>query len=88
MHRIYDYIGIVGAIFILFGFWRVVIGRWTGKSFLYELDNLLGSILVLIYQVHYKVYISVVVNIVWAIVAFHGVISYRERRRKRGRKNT
>lgn len=79
----YNALGIAGAVLILFGFYRISIGQWTGRSFWYELDNLLGSILVLVYQVHYKVYISVIVNVIWAIVAFRGVISYRERRPKK-----
>jgi hypothetical protein len=78
----YNLIGILGAALILFGFWRISIGRWTGKSFWYELDNMLGAVFILIYQVHYRVYISVIINIIWAIVAFRGVVSYRERRRK------
>jgi lipid-A-disaccharide synthase-like uncharacterized protein len=79
----YNVLGVAGALLVLFGFYRISIGQWTGRSFWYELDNLLGSILVLIYQIHYKVYISVIVNIIWAIVAFRGVISYHERRPKR-----
>lgn len=78
----YNALGIAGAILILFGFYRISIGKWTGRSFWYELDNLLGSILVLIYLVHYKVYISIVVNVIWAVVAFRGVLSYRQRRPK------
>jgi uncharacterized membrane protein len=79
----YTTLGIIGAILILFGFYRISIGRWTGRSFWYELDNLLGSVLILIYQIHYRVYISVIVNIIWAIVAFRGVMSYRQRHKVR-----
>jgi hypothetical protein len=78
-------IGILGALLILFGFYRISIGKWTGKSLWYELDNLFGAIFILIYQLHYRVYISVVLNVIWAIVAFRGVVSYRERRKKRRR---
>ena len=67
---------------VLLGFYRTSIGQWTGKSLWYELDNLFGSVLILIYQLHYRVYISVILNVIWAIVAFRGVVSYRERRRK------
>jgi len=78
----YTFIGIIGALLILLGFYRISIGKWTGKSLWYELDNLFGAIFILIYQLHYRVYISVVLNIIWAIVAFRGVVSYRERRGK------
>ena len=79
----YNFIGVVGALLILLGFYRISIGKWTGRSLWYELDNLFGAILILIYQLHFRVYISVVLNVIWAIVAFRGVVSYRERRRKR-----
>lgn len=68
---------------VLFGFYRTSIGKWTGKSALYELDNLVGAILITIYQFHYHVYITVVLNIIWAIVALHGLTSYAERRLKK-----
>lgn len=78
----YTALGILGALLILFGFYRISIGKWTGRSFWYEFDNFAGAVLVTIYQIHYRVYISVIVNIIWAVVAFRGVISYRERRRQ------
>ncbi len=82
----YAAIGTIGAILILFGFYRTSIGKWTGKSLWYELDNLIGAILVAVYQVHYRAYISVGVNIVWAIVAVRGITSYRERQREKTKK--
>ena len=79
----YTALGLVGAAIVLFGFYRTTIGKWTGKSFWYELDNLIGAILVAIYQIHYRAYISVAVNVIWAIVALSGISSYRERRARR-----
>jgi len=79
----YTLIGIIGGLFILLGFYRISIGKWTGKSFWYEFDNLFGAIFILIYQLHFHVYVSVVLNVIWAIVAFRGVVSYRERRKSR-----
>jgi hypothetical protein len=75
-------LGLLGAILILFGFYRTTIGQWNGRSFWYELDNFFGAILLTIYQWHYKVYISVVINIIWAIVAFRGIEPYAVRRLK------
>lgn len=70
-----DSIGLVGAVLVLFGFYRTSVGKWTGKSILYELDNLIGSVLMLIYQYHYHTYITMVINIIWAIVAIRGLDS-------------
>jgi hypothetical protein len=78
----YNLLGIIGGLFILFGFYRISIGKWTGKSLWYELDNLIGAVFILIYQLHYHVYVSVILNIIWAIVAFRGMVSYKERRKK------
>jgi hypothetical protein len=41
---LYKIIGLVGAVLILFGFYRTSIGRWNGKSLWYELDNFVGAL--------------------------------------------
>lgn len=76
----YDAIGVIGSALILFGFYRTSIGRWTSRSLLYELDNLAGAVLVIIYQLHYHVYYTVILNAVWMIVAIRGLTSMAERR--------
>lgn len=75
----YNAVGLVGAFLILLGFYRTSIGQWKNKSFVYELDNLVGALLLVIYQVHYHAFISVVVNIIWAIIAFRGLTSFAQR---------
>ena len=76
---IFNIIGTIGASLILLGFYRTSIGKWKNKSFWYELDNTVGAILLIIYQAHLHAYISVVVNVIWAIVAFRGLLSFSER---------
>ncbi len=78
---VYNIIGILGAFLILLGFYRTSIGQWGTHSFLYELDNLVGATLLVAYQLHHHAYITVVVNVIWAIIAFKGLASYAERRR-------
>ena len=82
IETLYNVVGILGAILILLGFYRTSIGRWNTHSFLYELDNLVGATLLVAYQLHHRAYITVVVNIIWAVIAFKGLASYAERRRK------
>lgn len=77
--NIYDAFGLLGAVLILLGFYRISIGRWTRKSFLYELDNLFGALFLVIYQIHNHTYITVVLNVVWVAVAIHGLIPFAER---------
>ena len=76
---LFNGVGVVGAFLILLGFYRTSIGRWKNKSFIYELDNLVGALFLIIYQLHYHAYISVVVNIIWAIIAFRGITSFAQR---------
>ena len=82
----YTALGILGGLLVLFGFFRITSGKWSGKSLIYELDNLLGAILIGIYQFHNRVYITVVLNVIWAIVALRGIASYSQRRRVKSRK--
>lgn len=77
----YNVIGTLGALLVLFGFYRTSIGKWENKSFWYELDNTIGAILLIIYQFRLHAYISVIVNAIWAIVAFRGLTSFAERYR-------
>lgn len=76
---IYNILGAVGAALLLFGFYRTSIGKWTNKSFWYELDNTVGALFLISYQLHLKAYISVVLSTIWAIVAFRGLTSFAER---------
>jgi lipid-A-disaccharide synthase-like uncharacterized protein len=80
--NIYDYIGILGASLILFSFYRTSIGKWTGKSLWFELDNLLGSLGMMVYALNKEAYVSIILNTVWAIVALRGLTSLADRRRK------
>jgi hypothetical protein len=75
----YNGVGVIGAFLILLGFYRTSIGRWKNKSFIYELDNLVGASFLIIYQLHYHAFISVVVNVIWAIIAFRGITSFAQR---------
>lgn len=76
---IYTILGTTGAVLVLYGFYRTSIGKWKSKSFWYEIDNALGAMLLIVYQAHLHAYASVVLNAVWAIVAFKGLNSLAER---------
>lgn len=79
----YQIIGGVGAFLVLLGFYRTSIGRWTSRSFWYELDNLVGALLLVIYGVQLHAFMAVVINVVWAIVAFRGLSSFSQRRKRK-----
>jgi hypothetical protein len=83
-----DILGIIGGILFLFAFYRTSIGKWTGKSFWYEMDNLLGAVFMSVYAFSKTAYISIILNIVWGLVAFKGIQPYAERRLGREMKKT
>jgi len=76
-----DWIGIAGGVVLLFSFWRTSIGKWTGTSLWYELDNLIAAGLLAFYAFNKGALVSVVLNVVWAAVAHRGVTSFAERRK-------
>lgn len=81
-----DLLGYVGGAVLLFAFWRTSIGKWTGTSLWYELDNLIAGVLLSIYTFSKGATVNVILNIVWGVVAFRGVTSYAERRMRRKRR--
>ena len=72
-------VALIGALLLLFGFYRVNSGKWTNKSFWYELDNVVGATLIIIYQIYYHAFVTVVVNFIWAVVALFGIITFVRR---------
>lgn len=80
-----DWLGLIGGVVLLFAFWRTSIGKWTGKSLWYELDNLIAAVLLSIYAYSKGALISVFLNLVWGVVAIRGVTSYAERHNRRRR---
>ncbi len=78
-----DVIGGAGASLILLGFYRTSIGKWTNKSFWYELDNMTGALLLIIYNLNRRAYVSLVLDVVWVLVALRGITSIAERRRQK-----
>jgi hypothetical protein len=78
----FEVIGAIGACLLLFSFYRTSVGKWTGKSIWFEVDNLLAAACMVTYAIHKKAYISIVLNIIWASVAIRGLTSIAERRRK------
>lgn len=83
-----DVVGIIGGCLFLFAFYRTSIGKWTGRSFWYEMDNLLGAVFMSVYAFSKTAYISIALNIIWGVVAFKGIQPYAERRLGREMRKT
>lgn len=75
----FNILGGIGASLVLLGFYRTSIGRWTNKSLWYELDNIIGASCLIVYALHYQTYVSIVINTVWLLVAFRGLMPFAER---------
>lgn len=75
--------GILGGIFILIAFLYASTGRWNGQSFWYEVNNLVGSLLLLIYTINKAAYINIFLNVIWGIVALFALIRIACGRRTR-----
>lgn len=75
----FNALGTIGASMLVFGFFRVNSGRWNNKSFWYELDNLLGATLIIIYQIRYHAFVTVALNAIWAAVAVGGLVVFFRR---------
>lgn len=78
-----DVVGAVGAALILLGFYRTSVGKWNNKSIWYELDNLLGAGLLIVYNLNRQAYVSLVLDVVWVMVAIMGITSIAERRSRK-----
>lgn len=81
-----DIMGVVGALLVLFAFYRIALGQWTSRSVWYELDNLVGAALLGYYTWSKGAYISVLINLVWFMVAIVGLRSIHERHPKLAKK--
>lgn len=79
-------LAVVGAMLLVFGFYRVNIGKWNNKSFWYELDNLIGATLLVIYQLYYHAYVTVIVNTIWGAIALWGLFVFVRRARAHRRR--
>ena len=83
-----DYLGLFGAVLILFAFYRINIGKWTNHSLWYELDNLVGALALGYYALHKGAVMSMIVNFTWVVVALFGLRSIYERHPRLAKKKS
>lgn len=66
-------IGVIGGILCLIAFVEVSLGRWDGRSFRYELYNLLAGLFLGYYAIQKEAYTNIVLNLVWGSVALYAI---------------
>lgn len=70
---IYQWIGFVGALFILWAYLILQIGKCTIDSLSYQLHNLIGAILLIIsLMVHFN-FGSFVIEVFWIGITLYGI---------------
>ena len=68
-----EIIGIIGGLFYLSAYIEVALGKWNGKSFWYEINNIMGAVFLSYYSIHKSAYTSMVLNIIWGLIALYGI---------------
>jgi uncharacterized protein with PQ loop repeat len=67
-------IGSTGALFILIAFVMAQIHRWKDTDLIYDVFNLIGSFLLVVYAILLMSYPFIVLNLVWFTVSARDVI--------------
>jgi hypothetical protein len=64
-----EYIGWSGAILLLLAYFLIQVGLINSQNYVYIILNIIGALFLVIHTWAYKAYLSVVTNLVWAIIA-------------------
>lgn len=78
---IIDIMGWLGALALLLPYYLVSIGRIEGNSIVYQLSNLIGSLLLVVNSFYYGALPSVIVNLVWTAIGLTMLARYKKKER-------
>jgi hypothetical protein len=67
--KLIEIMGWIGAIEVLLAYGLISLNKVDSKSLFFQLLNLTGGLLLIVYTLHLKSYASAFVNIVWVLVA-------------------
>lgn len=79
------YLGLVGAIVILFAFFMNQTHRWKSTYVVYDLSNLIGALLMAYYSYDLRAWPFLALNLVWAAVSLRDIyitVNKGEKKRK------
>lgn len=77
----FQIIGTLGALFILVAFILNQTHKWKDNELRYDLTNLAGSILLVVYAYLLKSYPFLVLNFVWLVVSLRDVVNDVKRKK-------
>ena len=75
---IIDILGWIGSLILIIAYIQNSRNKINAQSPIYQLLNVLGSILLIVNTVYYGAYPSSMVNIIWVFIGFHYLIKYRK----------
>lgn len=61
--------GAIGPVLLLVAFYMASSGRWSARSTVYQLLNLVGSLILIVYSVILEAWVSVGLNAIWSLIA-------------------
>lgn len=64
------FIGVIGAGIILLAFFMNQTQRWDSDSVFYDLANIIGALLLVLYSYFLRAWPFVVLNSIWLLVSF------------------
>lgn len=81
MSLIINIIGGIGLIMLLSAFGLVQFRKLTDDSPIYNILNITGALLVMIYVLSFKAWLSVLLNIIWAVIGLWDLFkNYKKRK--------
>lgn len=76
MKLLIDILGWIGSLSVLLAYALSHYNKITNKSFLYFFLNAIGSFFLIINTYYYFAYPSTFLNLIWMLIAIHGVYIY------------
>jgi hypothetical protein len=76
--KLIELMGWVGAIEVLLAYGLISMNKVDSKSLFFQLLNLTGGLLLIVYTVSLKSYASAFVNIVWVLVAIIAIYKIKK----------
>ena len=78
--QVIDIVGWIGAGLVILAYALVSTQKVESKSVAYQLMNLVGGILLIISSMYVKFYQSVLINVIWVVVAIISIVMSRSKR--------
>ncbi|MBW3004758.1 hypothetical protein KY310_02915 [Candidatus Woesearchaeota archaeon] len=77
--------GLIGAFIILLAFFMNQIHKWKSDSVIYDIANIIGSLLLAYYSYDLKAWPFLVLNLIWAGVSLRELqVDSAKKKKKRG----